>query len=280
MATRNVFGNEVSVDEQGFEQTDERAVDEDGFEVVDETPELRASVQQEIQAKVDANHPDGMVTNEYSHLPLATEERIRGREAELERISAKATLGRQSGRERRTRVVVTKVCNGRASTPDPRATLSPEVLGTVNRQAGRIAERVGGAMRAALSKRIAERVGGSVDVTSAVLDTVAEQKAAAGCVVPIAEVPGLDTFEVSVEGELVQTWEASHGAIQQVGLLADDSGQIKLTVWEKSDQPWIDEGQRVRIRGAAKNWYNGRCSLALTYDSQVIVPERGRWWTG
>ena len=38
MSSKNVFGNEVSVDEQAFEKADEAAVDEDGFEVVDETP--------------------------------------------------------------------------------------------------------------------------------------------------------------------------------------------------------------------------------------------------
>ena len=61
MSSKNVFGNEVSVDEQAFETADEAAVDEDGFEVVDETPEFQATVQMEVQAKVDANHPDGMV---------------------------------------------------------------------------------------------------------------------------------------------------------------------------------------------------------------------------
>jgi pimeloyl-ACP methyl ester carboxylesterase len=48
------------VDEQAFEKADEQAVDEDGFPVVDETPEFEAAVEQETQAKVDANHPDGI----------------------------------------------------------------------------------------------------------------------------------------------------------------------------------------------------------------------------
>jgi len=98
MSSKNVPSEVVSVDEQAFEKSDEAAVDEDGFEVVDETPEFQATVQMEVQAKVDANHPDGMVDTSEERIYGATleqEERIRAREAELERISAKAEMGRK-----------------------------------------------------------------------------------------------------------------------------------------------------------------------------------------
>ena len=111
MSNKNVFDNEVSVDEQAFEKADEAAVDEDGFEVVDETPKFQATVQMEVQAKVDANHPDGMVDTSDERIYGATleqEERIRAREAELERISAQAELGTQEGREKRTRDIAAK----------------------------------------------------------------------------------------------------------------------------------------------------------------------------
>ncbi|TVT83375.1 DNA-binding protein, partial [Haloferax volcanii] len=60
MSSNNSSRKVVSVAEQAFEHVDETTVDEDGFEVVDETPTFQATVQQEIQAKVDANHPDGI----------------------------------------------------------------------------------------------------------------------------------------------------------------------------------------------------------------------------
>ncbi len=62
MSSKNVTSDVVSVDEQAFEKHDESEVDEDGFEVVDETPEFRATVQMEVQAKVDSNHPDARVS--------------------------------------------------------------------------------------------------------------------------------------------------------------------------------------------------------------------------
>jgi hypothetical protein len=39
------------------------------------------------------------------------------------------------------------------------------------------------------------------------------------------------------------------------------------------------EGDQVKIKYAKKNWYQGRCSIALTYDSLIIFPDRDdRWW--
>jgi ssDNA-binding replication factor A large subunit len=110
MSSTNVTSEEVSVDAQAFEQTDETVADDDP-NVVDETPEFRPSVDQEIQAKVDANHPEGIADtseNRIHGVTLEQEERIRGREAELKRISAQAELGPQDGRERRTRAVVSE----------------------------------------------------------------------------------------------------------------------------------------------------------------------------
>jgi hypothetical protein len=61
---------------------------------------------------------------------------------------------------------------------------------------------------------------------------------------------------------------------RQVGLLEDSSGRIKFTSWRKSGQPIVREGERVRLRAVAKNWYEGRCSVALTGKTRVIFPDR------
>jgi hypothetical protein len=66
--------------------------------------------------------------------------------------------------------------------------------------------------------------------------------------------------------------------IQQVGLIEDESGRTKFTVWEKSGKTVVREGQTVRFRAFKKNWCQGRCSLAITGWSRIEFPERGRWW--
>ena len=284
MSSKNVTSDVVSVDEQAFEHPDEAAIDEDGFEVVDDTPEFQATVEMETQAKVDSNHPDARGDVRADHIygkTLEQEERIEAREAELEHINAQAALGRQNGRAERTRAVIIEQC-GRdepATKVDPRKTLSQADLAQVNTQAIRIDERVrGGYTRAVVGKRLAERVEDGQDVTEAVLETLEEQKSVPGVILPIADVPEVSVGEVAVEGTVTTLWEPSTANIQQVGLIEDDSGRIKFTSWVKSGQPIVREGQTVRFRAAAKNWYQGRCSIALTGWSRVEFPECGRWW--
>ncbi|WP_396614044.1 DNA-binding protein (plasmid) [Haloferax sp. S1W] len=297
MSSKNVFGNEVSVDEQAFEKADETAVDEDGFEVVDETPKFQATVQMEVQAKVDANHPDGMVDTSDERIYGATleqEERIRAREAELERISAQAELGTQEGREKRTRDIAAKRSAERRAEfqkraasvnpmadperGDPRAELTQEQLAAVNKQSMRLSKKLDGWSRAAIGRRLGEAVVGGKDLMSAVVGVFEELQTAPGTVVPIGKLEDVNRKEVSIEGQVETLWDPSHPSIAQVGLIADDSGQTRVTIWEKSDAPLIEEGEQVRIHGAARNWYEGRVSLAVTGWSTLHFPERGRWW--
>ncbi|WP_101297088.1 DNA-binding protein [Halegenticoccus soli] len=295
MSSKNVTTDVVSVDEQAFEKHEDAAVDEDGFEVVDETPKFKATVQMEVQAKVDTNHPDGMVDTNDERIYGATleqEERIRAREAELERISAQAELGTQDGREKRTRDIASKrsaerrvAFQKRAASvdpwadperDDPRAELTQEQLVAVNTQSMRLAEKLDGWSRAAIGRRLGEAVVDGKDLMSAVVGVFEELQTAPGQVVPIGKLEDVNRKEVSIEGTVVQLWEPSSPSIAQVGLIEDERGRTKFTSWKASEAPWIEESERVRIHGAAKNWYNGRVSVALTGWSTVHFPERGR----
>jgi hypothetical protein len=223
MRNSNVTSNEVSVDEQAFEKDDERRVDEDGFEVVDETPEFRPSVQMEVQAKVDSNHPDARLEAGPDHIygkTLVQEERIQGREAELAAISAKAVFGSQDGREERTREIVVKESATRRveflkragcvnpmihpDRADPREMLTPEQLGAVNTEAMRLAEKLKGWSTAAIGRQLAEAVVGGLDLTSAVVGTFEKLQTAPGVIVPIGELEAINREEVSIEGRIVQ----------------------------------------------------------------------------
>ena len=297
MSNNNSSRKVVSVDEQAFEKADGQTVDEDGFPVVDETPEFEATVEQETQAKVDANHPDGIADTSEGRIygvTLEQEERIQGRKAELERISARAELGTQDGREQCTREVVAhgstkrrREFQKRAASvnpladperDDPRAELSQDELATVNTEADRLATRLDGWSRAAVSRRLAEAVVDGTDMTSAVVRVFEELQTAPGQVIPIGKLEDVNRKEVSIEGRMEVLWDSDSPAIAQVGLIADDSGKTKVTIWEKSDAPWIEENEQVRIHKAARNWYEGRISLAITGWSNIHFPERDRWW--
>ncbi|QCS44736.1 SOSS complex subunit B family protein [Natrinema versiforme] len=297
MSSNNSSSKVVTVDEQALKQADEQEVDDDSFPVVDETPEFGATVKQEVQAKVDANHPDGIVdTNDdrIHGVTLEQEERIQAREAELERISAQAEFGQQQGRAKRARDIAAqrsaerrKRFQKRAASvepmadperPDPRTSLTQSQLAAVNEQSMRLAERLDGWSRAAISRQLAEAVVDGQDLTSAVVSVFEELQTAPGQIVPIGKLEDVSRQKVSIEGRVETLWDPSHPSIAQVGLIADDSGQTRVTIWEKSGAPWIEEGERVRIHGAARNWYVGRVSLAVTGWSTIQFPERGRWW--
>ncbi|ELY41626.1 hypothetical protein [Natronorubrum sulfidifaciens] len=281
MSSKKSVSKVVSVDEQAYEQEAGRAEHED---VIDETPEFRATVEMEIQAKVDANHPDGIVDtseNRIYGVTLAQEERIQAREEELERISAQAAFGRQEGRAERTRAVVEQARRSQRTVKevDPREKLGQEKLGQVNRQAQRLAEDVnGGYTRAVIAKRIASRVLEGEAMFEAVMDTKEEMQHEAGTIVPIGRLESIRRGEVSVEGRVIELWEPLSTSMQQVGLIEDETGRTKFTIWTKSRQTKVREGELVRFRAAAKNWYNGRCSIALTRWSEIVFPERSQWW--
>jgi len=152
-------------------------------------------------------------------------------------------------------------------------------LGQVNRQAQRLSENViGGYTRAVIAKRVASRVLEGADMFKAVIDTKEEMQHEAGTIVPIGALEEIRRGEVTVEGRVLELWVPSSQSIQQVGLLEDETGRTKFTIWAKSNQTMVRKGERVRFRAAAKNWYNGRCSIALTHWSEINFPERGRWW--
>ncbi|MCU4802386.1 DNA-binding protein [Halobacteria archaeon HArc-gm2] len=282
MEGKHVLRNEGSVEEQAVEQRHER--------VAGDEPELRRSVEQEIQGKVDTNHPDAGRTG----LTLEAEEKLAAREWEIERTHERWDSRQESSREARSR---RRAGAGNAERRreferrragvdqwadpervDAREELTQAELSTVNEQAARLAEEHGGLTRAAISRQLAERIADGMDVLDAVVEVIELIRDEAGVIVPIDQIENVDRMEVTVEGRVTQLWTPSSPAIRQVGLIEDESGRTKFTSWVKSDQSMVREGERVRFRAAAKNWYEGRCSIALTGWSEVHFPERGQWW--
>jgi len=100
----------------------------------------------------------------------------------------------------------------------------------------------------------------------------------AGQGIPIASLAEVDRGEVSIRGEIKVLWDNSSSKIAQVGLIEDESGTTKVTVWTRSNQPEVREGEEVILRGVKKSWYEGRVSVAVTGWSEVRFPEREAWW--
>lgn len=268
MSSRTHLGNEGSVDEQADEHVEA---------VVEETPELRRSVEQEIHGKVDTNHPDARPEG----MSLEAQERFEAREDEIRRTRQRWDRRQSSDREQRTCDVASAGTRYAQEEPpaDPREQLSQETLAEVNRHAARIVAELEGRSRAGAAYRLARQVLDGAAMLDAVIQVREELQATPGIPVPIADIGDVPRSSVAIEGEVVQLWDSSNPKIQQVGLLEDDSGRTKFTVWERSNQPWVSEGETVRFRNVEKSWYEGRVAVALTGWSTVEFPERSEWWT-
>ena len=279
MSTSYDIGNEGTV-EQGSEQETVEVIDE----VAERESMLRPGVEAEIQATVDYAD-DRLYDGRLFGQTLEAEERMRAREWEVERTRVRWDRRADSDREVRTRTAIGLA--GREtryefleratsvnpwldpSREDPREELSQVELGVVNQAATRIVERLDGWTRAAVSRRLAECVVDGQEVTDATLTLFEELQVAPGHVIPIDAVGTVDRREVSIQGMITQLWEPSCAAIQQVGLIEDDTGRTKFTIWRKSKQPIVREGEDVRFYDVAKSWYRGRVSVALTSRSRV-----------
>ncbi|MFB6201632.1 MAG: DNA-binding protein [Halorhabdus sp.] len=278
MSDKDAIAEEVWVDEQ-IERTRERREAVNGR---DETPELRPSVEQDTQAKVD-HADDEWVDDRLFGQTLADEEQLKAREEEIERTRRRIDDRQDSDREARTRQVVREQARTRhaqTQLADAREFLSQDELAAVNQQADRLCERLGSSRRlsrATIGRRLAEHLLAGRELFEAVIQVAEAEQLAPGRVIPIEAVPKVDRGEVSIEGE-VQTLFETNGSVQQAGLIGDDTARTKFTVFKKSQLPTVREGERVRFRAAKVSWYRGRWSVTLTSTSRIVFPDRGRWW--
>ncbi|MDZ7701644.1 MAG: DNA-binding protein [Halobacteriales archaeon] len=282
MNSKSVIGDKATVEGQRENELQAAVVDE----VREREQWLEPSVEQETQAKVDYAD-DREWEGRLFGQTLEAEERMRAREWEIERTRKRWDRSQDSDREARCRNTVVAVNEARrsefgkrAASVDPwvdpdevdaRAQLSREVLAAVNRESARIAERLRGFSTAAISRLVAQRVVDGQDVRDAALAVFEELRSAPGQVVPIGLVDEVSQREIDIEGTVVKLWKPSHPSIQQVGLLKDETERIKFTAWKKSKVPRVEEGEQVRFRNVAMNWYRGRVSVALTGSSRVVV---------
>ena len=73
----------------------------------------------------------------------------------------------------------------------------------------------------------------------------------------------------SLKAKVVQLWESESDAISQVGLLADESGQIKFVAWKKSNLPLLEEGKSYLFKSAVIDSWNGKKQISLNSRTKI-----------
>ena len=89
-------------------------------------------------------------------------------------------------------------------------------------------------------------------------------------IIPIRELrPGVGSVRVKV----VQEWEPSHERMLQTGLLGDETGTIKFTIWRDDGKEKLTPGKVYSVYYALVDEFNGRLQLNLT--PAMYLPEEG-----
>lgn len=235
----------------------------------------------------------GSDTRARERYTLAQEERIEGEFVETQRHREKAWAAAGVGidraarcraeiettvRSRRTDWIERAVLavGGDPGAPDPRERLSRDELAAVNRAAARVADDLTPSpSTAAVSRRLAGRVVHGSALAEAVFATRDEYHGQPGTAQPIGTVePGQPWADI--QGRVTRLFEPAAVSQQQVGYVEGDTGTVKVTVWEKSQQDIVlHEGDVVRITGGKPGVYDGMVTLAVVARSTMVVVEEG-----
>ncbi|HUK38285.1 MAG TPA: nucleotide-binding protein [Methanomicrobiales archaeon] len=81
--------------------------------------------------------------------------------------------------------------------------------------------------------------------------------------------PGVGSVKVKV----VQEWEPSHERMLQTGLLGDETGTIKFTIWKEEGKEKLTPGNVYSIYYALVDEFAGR--LQLNLSTAMYLPEEG-----
>lgn len=88
--------------------------------------------------------------------------------------------------------------------------------------------------------------------------------------VPVADIPTEDGKWISLRVKVAQLWDSEQLSIDQVGLIGDETGTIKFTMWTKANLPHLEEGQSYSIENVVTNLYNDRVSVTFNKTSKVV----------
>jgi ssDNA-binding replication factor A large subunit len=81
----------------------------------------------------------------------------------------------------------------------------------------------------------------------------------------------IDTDEewIDVRAKVVDLWEPNSDAIAQVGLLGDESGQMKFVSFTTSDLPLLEEDAVYRLGNVVTDEYEGQFSVKLNRTTSI-----------
>ena len=87
----------------------------------------------------------------------------------------------------------------------------------------------------------------------------------------ISAMAGMPDTWVNVTGKVIQIWEKSHESIAQAGLVGDETGIIKFTIWSNSETELLELDKTYDFKNAVVKSWNDKASITLNKASAVTM---------
>jgi len=238
--------------------------------------------------------PMDLTDEDLTGLPLEAQERLHGIREERKRQREKAIAAYVVGIDRETLCredLLTEYRDRRADhnehvvgdnfhSYDPFEQLDEESSQRVREAADRIRDRlITPPNHVFLKYCLGSKVASGQDLFTAQSNVLDEFYQEPGIIQPISSVPVIPSkynVEADIQGTVARVWEPKSHTQQQVGLIEDDTGTIKFTVWKRSNQGTLfQEGDIVRIVAGKVGKYRDQATLAADSETQITIVERG-----
>lgn len=87
---------------------------------------------------------------------------------------------------------------------------------------------------------------------------------------PLLNISDVDDGKwANIRGKVVQLWDNAHESISQVGLIGDETGTIKFTVWESAGLSPVEEGKSYLLKNVVVNEWNGKFQINVNKSSSI-----------
>jgi len=90
---------------------------------------------------------------------------------------------------------------------------------------------------------------------------------------PTVTIDSIDASDkwINLNAKVVDIWDNEHESIDQVGLVGDETGQIKFIKWAASELPPLEEGKSYSFENIITDEYEGRFSVKFNRNSTATL---------
>ena len=82
-----------------------------------------------------------------------------------------------------------------------------------------------------------------------------------------------DTW-VNFTGKIIQLWENNHESIAQAGLVGDETGTIRFTLWNNAGMELPELNKTYDFKNAVVKFWNGKSNIGLTKAASILPAEK------